>query len=75
MGDVRMIRNFIVHKKLKGKPLKVLHWEIDPETFHVTPEMFKELIREIKQIEVKVPRKVKEALGTIMFTTGFLNQR
>ena len=75
MGDVRMIRNFIVHKKLKGKPLKVLHWEIDPETFHVTPEMFKELIWGIRQMKVTVPREVKEALGTIIFTTGFLNQR
>ena len=60
MDDVRKIRNLIVHKRWKGKTLGVLHWEIDPVTFHVTPEMFKELIWRIRQMKVTVPLGAKE---------------
>ena len=54
MGDVRNIRNFLVHKKWKDKKLKVLRWAIGQESFRVTGNMFEELVQKIKLMKVVV---------------------
>ena len=54
MGDVRNIRNFLVHKKWKDKKLKVLRWTIDQESFCITDNMFEELVQKIKLMKVRI---------------------
>ena len=58
MGDLRLIRNYIVHNKSivpdKHKNLKELDWSLSPGELWITGAMFRRLIDQINQIQVKI---------------------
>lgn len=58
IGDLRHIRNCIVHNKSQitnqYKKIKVLHWELSEGKLMITKDMFKELIKQINEMTVYV---------------------
>ena len=58
MGDLRLIRNCIVHNKSvitnEEKRLKELEWELSPGPLNITEDLFITLIDQINKMKVKV---------------------
>lgn len=61
MGDIRLIRNCIVHNKSiitdEHKKMKVLSWSIQPGTLFINKEMFQALIEHTNGIIIKIAGK------------------
>ena len=60
MGDLRIIRHCIVHKKSiitdEHEKVKELEWRLKPGQMHITNEMFCHLIDQINKMQVRVER-------------------
>ncbi len=58
IGDIRRIRNFIVHGEARGESqpteLKELDWIIDPAGLQITGDMFRKMINGTRQMELRL---------------------
>ena len=53
LGDLRKIRNLIIHNTWKPE-LKVLDWTVDPKAFRVSDDMFRKLIDQIDEMQLRL---------------------
>ena len=60
MGDLRRIRNFIIHNDWKSE-LEVLDWVVNPDEFRITEDMLRKLISQIGTMQVTMERRSNPA--------------
>lgn len=60
MGDLRLVRNCIVHKKSvvtdEHTKLKELEWSVSPGSLRITGEMFSKLVDQINRMVLRVAK-------------------